>query len=185
MRKIERSEIVDYQTYGDTRDDTRPAALQAKAARRIHVGENFTFLFENRETVRYQIQEMMRVERLVREADIAHEIETYNELLHARGTLGCSLLIGIDDEAQRNVLLREWLDVLGHLFAELPNGDKVRPSYDERQVGTDRLSSVQYLTFEIGPEAPVALGVDKPGLELRAELSDAQRTALHSDLNED
>lgn len=183
MRKIERSEILDYQTYGDARDDSRPAALSAKAARRIQVGEHFTFLFENRVTVRYQIQEMMRVERLVREADIQHEIDTYNELLHGNGTLGCSLLIGIDDEAQRNVLLREWLDVLGHLYAELPDGTKVRPSYDERQVGTDRLSSVQYLAFELGPKAPVALGVDKPGLELRQELTDAQREALQADLD--
>ena len=63
MKKIELSDIVDYQTYQDQREATRPVALKAKSERRVFVGEHLTFLFENRETVRYQVQEMMRTEQ--------------------------------------------------------------------------------------------------------------------------
>ena len=102
MKSLERSEILDYITYTEQRDEIRASALQAKSERRIIVGEHFTFLFENWETVRYQVQEMMRVERIVKENDIQHEIDTYNELIHPAGSLGCTLLIGIDDEAERD-----------------------------------------------------------------------------------
>ena len=65
MRKVQRSEIVDYQTYNDRRTDLRPHILAIKGPRRIHVGPHLTFLFENADTIRYQIQEMMRTERIV------------------------------------------------------------------------------------------------------------------------
>jgi len=182
MRPIERSEIVDYQTYEDSRAQTRAEALAAKNARRIQVGEHLTFLFENRETVRYQVQEMMRVEKIVREAEIQHEIDTYNELLHDDGSLGASLLIGIDDEADRQVKLRDWLGLPEKLYAKLEDGTLVRPEFDPRQVGEDRLSSVQYLKFPLGGKVPVAIGADHEKLTAEAALSDAQRAALKADL---
>ncbi|MGD8318057.1 MAG: DUF3501 family protein, partial [Myxococcales bacterium] len=111
MKPVDRSELLDYMTYGEKREPIRAAALRAKSVRRILVGEYFTFLFENRETVRYQIQEMMRTEQIVKEDDIKHELDTYNELLHPRGTLGCTLLIGIDDETERDEKLRSWMDL--------------------------------------------------------------------------
>ena len=184
MRQVERSEILDYATYGDRRDELRPVALAAKAARRVLLADEFTFLFENRETVRYQVQEMMRVEHIVRETEIQHELDTYNELLHPRGTLGCSLLIGIDDPEERDEKLRAWLGLTEHLYAKLPDGALVRPKFDPRQVGDDRLSSVQYLSFEIGSEAPVALGIDLPALTISTPLTEAQRAALQADLDE-
>ncbi|MDH3726805.1 MAG: DUF3501 family protein [Myxococcales bacterium] len=182
MKPIERSEILDYVTYGDQRDEIRVGALQAKSERRIIVGEYFTFLFENHETVRYQIQEMMRVERIVKEDDIRHEIDTYNELIHPAGSLGCTLLIGIDDEAERDEKLRAWIGLNEHIYAKLPDGTRVKPTWDPRQVGDARLSAVQYLTFELGPDAPVVIGIDMPGIEAETELSDAQREALAWDL---
>ncbi len=184
MKKVQRSEIVDYQTYGETRDQTRAQVMAVKGVRRIHVGPHLTFLFENRDTVRYQVQEMMRTEQIVREKDIQHELDTYNELLGDDGELGCTLLIEIDDEQERNALLRAYLPLLQHLFAETPAGDKVRPTYDPRQVGEDRLSSVQYLTFPVGPEAPVALGADLAAYAHRAALTEAQRAALQADLDD-
>jgi len=184
MRPIERSELVDYQTYEDSRAETRPRALAAKKARRIHVGDHLTFLFENRETIRYQVQEMMRVERIVREAEIQHELDTYNELLHDDGSLGASLLIGIDDEDERNVKLREWLGLPSTLYAKLEDGTLVRPEFDPRQVGDDRLSSVQYLKFPLGGQTPVALGADHENLTVEVALTDAQRAALSADLED-
>ncbi|MBW2381912.1 MAG: DUF3501 family protein, partial [Deltaproteobacteria bacterium] len=82
MNRVERSDILDYVTYGEQRETIRDSALRAKSVRRVLVGEHFTFLFENRETVLYQIQEMMRIEHIVKEDDIRHELDTYNELIH-------------------------------------------------------------------------------------------------------
>ena len=182
MKPVDRSEILDYVTYGEQREEIRSDALRAKSVRRILVGEHFTFLFENRKTVRYQVQEMMRIERIVKEDDIQHELDTYNELIHPSGTVGCTLMVGIDDEAERDVKLRAWLGLNDHIYATLPGGRLVRPTWDPRQVGEDRLSSVQYLSFEIGPEAPVAIGIGMTGLEVETELSEPQRLALAADL---
>jgi hypothetical protein len=179
---IARSEILDYVTYGEQRDQIRDSALRAKSVRRILVGEHFTFLFENRETVRYQIQEMMRIEQIVKEEDIQHELDTYNELLHPEGTIGCTLMVGIDDEHERDVKLQAWMGLNEHIYAKLQDGTKVKPTWDPRQVGETRLSSVQYLSFTLGDMAPVAIGIDMPGLELETELSAAQRDALGQDL---
>src|SRR5215510_14542772 len=122
MNPVERSEIVDYATYEDLRAGFRREVLQAKALRRIHVGEYLTLLFENHTTIRYQIQEMMRAERIVRESDILHEIDTYNELLGKRGELGCTLLIEIEDPTLRQQKLQDWLDLPRKIYALLDDG---------------------------------------------------------------
>ncbi|MFO7563539.1 MAG: DUF3501 family protein [Enhygromyxa sp.] len=187
MKPIQRDEILDYVTYGEQREAIRQSALRAKDLRRVLLGEHFAFLFENRESVRYQILEMLRVEQIVKEADIRHEIDTYNELLGSGGSLCATLLIGIADEAERAKLLRAWLGLLDHLYARLEDGRRIPPKWDPRQVGDERLSSVQYLSFELGGRAPVALGVDWPerDLVLEAALSDEQRAALQADLDQD
>jgi hypothetical protein len=69
-----------------------------------------------------------------------------------------------------------------HLYARLPDGRKVRPTYDPRQVGTDRLSSVQYLKFDVKGEVPVAIGSDLEGLDAETALTAEQREALRKDL---
>ena len=182
MKTVQRSEIVDYRTYEETRAQLQGVVFPEKARRRIHVGECFTFLFENTLTVRYQVQEMMRAEKIVREKDILHEITTYNALLGGDGELGCTLLIEIDDPAERAVRLRQWLALNEHIYARLEDGTRVRPSFDPAQIGDGRLSSVQYLKFPVGGHAPVAIGIDLPGLEIENSLSADQRSALADDL---
>ena len=183
MNRVERSEILDFVTYGEQREAMRDSALRAKSVRRVLVGEYFTFLFENHETVLYQVQEMMRIEQIVKEDDIRHELDTYNELIHPAGTVGCTLLVGIDDEQLRDQKLQEWMGLNEHIYAKLPDGRLARPTWDPRQVGDTRLSSVQYLSFPLGPEAPVAIGIEMPGIDAETELSDAQREALRVDLS--
>jgi hypothetical protein len=182
VKPVARSEIVDYVTYEDVRPTLREEVLAAKARRRIHLGAHLTLLVENALMVRYQIQEMMRVERLVREADIVHELDTYNGLLGGDGELGATLLIEIDEPADRAVKLREWLALPKHVYATLDDRSHVRAVFDPAQVGNDRLSSVQYLKFPVGGRVPVALGVDLPGLRLETKLSDDQHAALADDL---
>jgi hypothetical protein len=185
MRKVRREEIMDLATYERSRDEIRAGVLEAKRRRRVHAGGVLTFLFENAATVRYQIQEMVRAERLTREPDVQHELDTYNELLGARGELGCSLLIEIPEPAERDRRLREWLELPSHLYVKLGDGTKVRARFDPRQVGTDRLSSVQYLKFDVGGRTPVAVGSDLPQLAVESALDADQRAALAADLASD
>ena len=182
MKKVQRSDIIPLEQYDARRDAVRASAMQAKAARRFHLGPELTFLFENPETVRYQVQEMARAERLFRPEEIQHELDTYNELLGGPGELGCSLLIEITDPADRDVKLRAWKDLPRHLYATTADGRRAPARFDARQIGDDRLSSVQYLKFEVGSEPPVALGCDLPELTIEAPLGIEQRVALAADL---
>ena len=182
MKPVERNEIIDYVTYEEQRDAYRKKVMEAKAPRRVHIGEYLTLLFENHLTMQYQIQEMVRTERMVKEADIQHEIDTYNELLGAEGELGCTLLIEIDDPAIRNVKLKEWWHLPERLYLLLEDGTRVRASFDERQRGGERLSSVQYMKFNTGGRVPVAAGVDLPELQAETKLTEEQREALREDL---
>jgi len=185
MRHVRREEILDLPLYDRSRDEIRTAVLEAKRKRRVHVGGVLTFLFENAATVRYQVQEMLRAERITGAAEVAHELETYNELLGGKGELGVSLLIEIPDPAERDRKLREWLELPKHLYVKLEDGTKVRPRFDPRQVGTDRLSSVQYLKFDVRGRAPTAVGSDLPALAAETALDAEQRRALADDLASD
>jgi len=182
MRKVERSDVLDFQTYNDRREDYRRRVLAEKALRRVHVGEYLTFLFETTDTVLYQIQEMMRLEQMVREADIRHEIETYNALLGGAGELGCTLLIEIDNEAERREKLALWLGLPEHLYMRTSDAELVRAVWDQAQVGDTRLSSVQYIKFPLDGQSPVAIGTDHPELCVEAALTAEQRRTLEADL---
>jgi len=179
---IERSEILPYDEYEARRDGIRARAMEEKQARRIHLGPALTFLFENEVTMRYQVQEMVRVERMRRPEDIQHEVDTYNEVLGAPGELGCSLLIEIADPKERDEKLRSWIGLPEHVYVKLDDGRNVRPVCDRRQVGEDRLSSVQYLRFPVGGVAPVAVGCDLPSIDAEVALTAGQRRALEADL---
>ncbi len=178
---VRRDEIVDHQTYEDDREAMRRDAMAVKAPRRIHLGGYLTFLFENHDTMRYQIQEIMRAEKIVREDAIAEELDTYNGLLGGTGQLGCTLLIEIDNEDERRRMLTAWLGLQEHLYALDHDGNRSYAGFDPSQVGTDRLSAVQYLTFDLSTP-PVALGCDFPGMVLETNLDEAQRVALADDL---
>ena len=181
---VRRREILDYETYGERRAAIRASAMAAKDRRRIHVGGYLTFLFENHETIRYQVLEMVRVERMVREADIRHEIRTYNELLGGPGELGCSLLIEIEDAGERDRLLREWRGLVEQLYLRFDDGSRAPATFDPRQVGDDRLSAVQYLRFPTQGRVPAAVGCSLPALAMEAALTADQRAALSEDLAE-
>jgi hypothetical protein len=182
MKPIERHEIVDYVTYEDERERFRAEAMSIKGPRRVHFGEYFTVLFENHLTVRYQIQEMIRAERIVRESDIVHEIQTYNELLGKAGELGCTLLIEIEDPAVRDEKLRAWLQVPDKIYVLLEDGTRVHATFDSRQRDERRLSSVQYLKFDTKGRVPVAVGVDSAEIRAETRLTEPQVEALRTDL---
>ena len=182
MKRVTRQEILDYVTYEEQRDKFRKKIMKIKELRRINVAGVLTFLFENTDTIHYQIQEMIRVERMVKETDILHEIKTYNELLGDSGELGCTLLIEIDDPDERDEKLTQWLELTKHLYLRLEDESKIRASFDERQIGDSRLSSVQYIKFNTGGKTPLAIGSDLPLLKAETNLTADQKKALTEDL---
>jgi len=132
MKTVQRDEIVDYVTYEEHRERSAPPHA-GQDARRVHVGPYLTSC--SRTTRRSgTVQEMMRAERMVKEADIRHEIETYNELLGGPGEVGCTLLIELDDPRERAEKLTRWLASEAPL-RETEDGQKAYARFDERQVG--------------------------------------------------
>jgi hypothetical protein len=182
MKRVQREDLLDYVTYSLQREELARPAQAARNVRRLHVGEHLTFLFENALTIRYQIQEMMRVERIVRESDIRHELDTYNELLGADGELGCTLLVEIEDAAQRAELLERWGALPEHVYMKLEDGTRVQARIDERQRTHGKLSSVQYLKFPVSGRVPIALGCDFEEARGETLLTAEQRAALSQDL---
>jgi hypothetical protein len=182
MKSVRVEEILPFEEYERQRGAIRAHALEEKRPRRVHLGPALTFLFENAVTMRYQVQEIVRAERLGRPEEIQHEVDTYNEVLGGPDELGCALLIELTDPAERDRKLRAWLRLPEHLYVRLDDGRKVRPVHDPRQVGEDRLSSVQYLRFPVGGATPVAVGCDLAEIADEVALTPAQRAALAADL---
>jgi hypothetical protein len=160
--------------------------LELKDRRRIRVGGHLTFLFENRDTVRYQVQEMMRIERITGANEIAHELETYNELIPAQGELSASLLIEYETPAERNVNLKQLLGLDKHIWIDA-GGERTCSVFDGRQIGETRLSSVQYIKFRLTPKQMAAweqgarIAVDHPYYSVGRELTAAERGELSAD----
>ncbi len=178
---VNRSEIIDYQTYEDHRAEIRREIFETKKHRRIHLGENLTLLFENHETIRYQILEIMRAEKIARESAIQEELNTYNNFLGKSGELACVLLIEIEAESDRKPLLESWMGLEKCIYLLDRKGNKIFAQHDPTQVGDRRLSAVQYLKFVI-KEPPVALGCTFGELAGEVELTKEQRNALEEDL---
>jgi len=188
MQPVTLAEIKNIADYELERDAWRPKVLAIKERRRIRVGDHLTFLFENRETVRYQVQEMMRIERLVRQHDIEHELGTYNELIPKQHGLCASLLIEYETPELRAVWLRKLLGLENHIWIAVGDTAPVKANFDTRQIATDRISSVQYISFQFTAEQAALLGkgaklvVDHPSYQAETVLSAEHLAALAEDL---
>lgn len=152
MNHVEVAEIRNIAEYELERKALRPRVIALKDRRRVRVGAHMTFLFENRDTVRYQIQEMMRIERIVEPAAIRHEVDTYNELIPFRGELSASLLIEYDSPEERLVALHDLAGLEDHVWIAVADLPPARARFDTRQISTRRLSAVQYVKFPLTPE---------------------------------
>ncbi len=187
MRTVELSEICNIAEYEVEREQWRPRVLAIKERRRVRLGDHITFLFENRETVRYQIQEMMRIERIVRPRDIAHEVATYNELIPSPGELSATMLLEYETADERAVKLTELLGLERHLWLEVSGAGRVPAVFDARQIATDRISSVQYIKFRLTEEqmkawrGGAAILSDHPAYFAERRLSETELEELAGD----
>ncbi len=155
MRKLTLADIVDMRAYERERDDFRRHIIDLKRIRRVAIGPIMTIVFENTETMRWQVQEMARVERMLRDEQIQHEVDTYNEIIPDAGQLSGTLLLELTSEAQ----LREWLPRLVGIELEIglafPDGSVVlgKPSDadEQRLTRPDTTAAVHFLRFELSP----------------------------------
>ena len=195
--QIPRSEILDLGDYERQRDGIRARAISARAIRRVELGPNATITFENRETVKYQIQEMLRAERIAKPEEVEHEIETYSDLLPTPCELSATLMFELPDEAERAPALTALRDFESHLRIEIGRGAQRAPDaaaarFDRRQIGEDRLSSVQFVRFPLSrPQcdalragAPVRIASDHPAYAHATTIDAATSRALATDLED-
>ncbi|MCE3223538.1 MAG: uncharacterized protein K0S58_1718 [Nitrospira sp.] len=117
MKLLTHEELIPQEEYERQRDAYRQTIIALKRRRRLTIGDIVTLVFENRETLRFQIQEMIRVERIVDPQKIQEELDVYNALLPAAGELSATLLIELTDPDT----MKQWLD----LFMGLDHGQKV------------------------------------------------------------
>ena len=194
-RKLTLTDIADVRAYERERDEFRPHVIEVKRRRRVHLGTIVTFLFENRDTIRFQIQEMARVEKLTTDDDIQVELDIYNPLIPEPGQLCATMFLELTTDDQ----MREWLpklvDVERSVVLRLPNGDEVRALVDEQhEQGLTRdtvTAAVHYLRFELTPAqvaefatGPVLLAIDHPAYLEQVELSDTTHAELLTDLRD-
>ena len=193
MRKLTVDDIVDLLAYERERGEFRAHIIAANKARRIPLGDIMTIVFENTETMRFQIQEMARAEKMLRDEQIETEVATYNELIPEPGELSGTLFIEITAEAG----LRDWLPKLLGIqrYVSIDVGGTRAPAAEideDRLTREDQItSSVHYLRFPLTPEqqakfaaGPVTVRVDHPEYPAATELSDAQRASLALDLQD-
>ena len=191
MRKIEFSEVRNIYEYEKVRDRFRGRIIDLKKSRRVQVGDHLSFLFENRETVLFQIQEMCRAERIVDDERVREEIDVYNGLIPGPGELSATMMIEIEE--------KERIPELLHRYVGIDAGDRVRlhvgrehaiaGRFEAGRSKEDKLSAVHFVRFALPPgarrafaDAEVALVVDHPNERARAVLSPATKASLLEDL---
>ncbi len=191
MRKLTLADIKDLREYARERDDFRRRIIEMKKRRRVDLGDLLTIVFENTDTMRFQIQEMARAERMVSDEQIAHEVETYNELIPEAGELSSTLFVEIDNKEELYKWLPRLVGIQRAVAFWLQDGSSVVaiPEDEERLTREETTSTVHYLKFRFTPEqvdtfgdGPVRLVVDHPNYDAVVELTDEQREELLSDL---
>jgi len=188
--RISRDEILDLGDYERRRDDIRASAMRARHVRRIFLGPNATLSFENRETVRYQIHEMLRAERIAKPEEVDHEIDTYSDLLPDDLELSATLMFEFPDEIERTEKLRALRNLESHLHLSIDGAGNAPAQFDRRQIGEDRLSSVQFIRFPLTTAqrdalragAKLSVVCDHPAYPNIAEVDPAAARAIASDL---
>ena len=193
MNRVELSDVLNFYEYEKVRAERRRHVIELKEARRVSVGPHLSFVFENRDTVLFQIQEMCRVERITDEAKIQDELDVYNALLPGPGELSATMFIEIADQAAIQPVLDRFMgiDVGSHVSfrvgSEPPVVGEFEAGHSDEEKG--KISAVHFVRFRFPPAAvrafrasPVSLGVDHPAERTRVELSPVTKAELARDL---
>ncbi|MGH9050142.1 MAG: DUF3501 family protein [Acidimicrobiia bacterium] len=192
MQKLSLADIKDTRAYEREREEFRSRIIVMKKRRRVHLGDLLTLTFENTDTMRFQIQEMARVERMVTDEQIEHEVETYNQLIPDPGELSGTLFIEIDDKPKLYAWLPKLVGIQRAVSLRVGDAGAVaaEPLDEERLTREEATTTVHYLKFpltseEVGAfrQGPVQVVVDHPNYQADVELTDEQRQELAGDLS--
>ncbi len=192
MQKIDISELLDIAEYEKVRTDQRSEIMAHKALRRVQLGPHISMTFEDRETIKFQIHEMMRAERMVQDENIQSEIDVYNTLIPGDSELSATLFIEITAEEDIKARLREFIGLTDgdNLWLEVGELHSYA-QFEEGRSEDDKISSVHYIRFPISAEMnqelaagdlPVRFGIEHGSYRYSAELSEPGRSSLVADL---
>ena len=201
MRKVDASEVRDLTAYERVRVAERARNLEVTKHRRVSVGENLSFLFENRDTVLFQIEEMVRAERIVDPARIQQEVDSYNGLVPGRDELSATLFIEIPElirmtpaQIRQAVNRFQGLDKGGVIWLRIAPDVAVPARFEGGHSSEEKMAAVHYLRFAVPHAAraalanasrPAALVVDHPDYKAEASLPPFLRAELLKDLSAD
>lgn len=192
MPRIARDTLMTLEAYAKARNDFRAKVLAHKKPRTVHLGEHVTLVFEDELTIRYQVQEMLRIERIFEEAGIQEELDAYNPLVPDGSNLKATMLIEYEDVDERRRALARLRGIEDTVFVQVQGLAQVRAIADEDlpRENEEKTSAVHFLRFELAQPmiaalrngAPLAIGVEHP--EYRATITVPAQTqrALAADL---
>ena len=193
MPAITRESLLSLEDYARTRGEFRAEVLAHKKPRAVHLGEHVTLLFEDELTIRYQIQEMLRIEKTFEEAGIVDELDAYNPLVPDGANFKATMLIEYEDPAERKHALARLKGVERRVYVEVEGCPRVHAIADEDlpRENDEKTAAVHFLRFELTPEMVAALkygvglciGVDHPQYTAAiSAVEAATRVALLADL---
>jgi len=191
IRPVTLADVVGLDRYEIIRDDVRRRIIELKRARRVSVGPDVTFVFENHDTVFFQIQEMLRAER-IRDLDaIRDEVAVYNALLPQPGELSATMLIEITDQAAVAERLLSFLGIDEAVWLHIGDAPALQAQFEAGRSREDKLSAVQYVRFALpeaaqrafrDPSVAARLSIDHPNYRYEVALEGAVRASLSEDL---
>lgn len=191
MTALTRADLYTLEVYASERDAFRTRVLAHKRARKLHLGEHATLLFEDRLTIQYQIQEMLRIERIFEPAAIQDELDAYNPLIPGGSDLKATMLIEYADEAIRRLELARLGGIEHHVFAEVAGHGRATTHADEDmdRSENDKTAAVHFMRFAFAPAQIAALragaalrfGIDDPRMPVEIEAPAATRASLLED----
>ncbi len=189
MKPIDRSELLDLGAYEQVRERFRARVIAVKRPRYVALGPAMTVLFENRDTVLFQVQEMLRTERITQEKAIRHELETYNELIPAERELSATIFIEYPDREERDRMLAALAGVEDDFYL-LAGSERFGVIPDRRGSEPERTMAVQYVKFPLSEAAvsslrsgagALKLGVDHPAYRAEVALGAETIASLRDD----
>jgi hypothetical protein len=193
MPIITRESLLTLEAYARERKAFRARVLEHKRPRTVHLGEHLTLLFEDELTIRYQVQEMLRIERIFEEAGIQDELDTYNPLVPDGRNWKATLLVEYEDVEERKRALARLKGIEDRVWVQVDGHPRVNAIADEdlERENEEKTSSVHFVRLELPPAmiaalksgAGLAIGVDHPEYVVTLQrVPDATRKALLADL---
>ena len=193
MNRLNRDDLMSLETYAEKRPAFRAEVMAHKKNRRVRLGEHATLYFEDRITIQYQVQEMLRAERIFERSGIQEELDAYNPLIPDGSNLKATFMLEYDDPEVRRRELTRMIGIEDTVWVRVGDGEKVYAIADEdlERETEEKTSSVHFLRFELSDEmvaalkggAPLAVGIDHENCRQQLDaVPEAIRESLAGDL---